>query len=146
MDTKHDNDTWIAVHQQSRNARMRNEHGNKEPEYAERIITLLSMNITSWKKQSMRAFEQGTDIIALQETRVSDAAKDGATKHAAAQGFSSVWGKGMVLTRKSRAGKMVMQTAALCRHGGVAILRKAVMDPNQGNRGVDGSGFSTPPR
>ena len=118
----HAEKTWIAVFQLDRNARMRREQGNVE--FKEETITLLSFNITSWRKQSMRAFEQKADIIALQETRISDAAKDGATRHAAANGFSAIWGKGMVLTRKHRGGRLVMQTEALCHQGGVGILAK----------------------
>ena len=45
--TKHANKTWIAVYQQERNARMKREQGNKDVEYTEETITLLSFNLTS---------------------------------------------------------------------------------------------------
>ena len=107
-------DSWLAIHQADRNQRMRREHGNVE--YKEKLLTLVSMNLTSWRKNSMRAFEQEADIVAIQETRISEVAKDAATRHAAAQGFHAVWGKGMKLTTYKRKRDGVAVEYFYCNH------------------------------
>ena len=61
------NDSWLAVYQADRNTRMRREQGNIE--YKERVLTLVSMNLTSWRKNSMRAFELEADIVAIHEDK-----------------------------------------------------------------------------
>ena len=60
--------------------------------------------------------------MALQETKVTKAAKPAANRAAASEKLSVIWGKPCDLLKKKREGKFVAETPWMGRQGGVAVL------------------------
>ena len=88
------------VQARERNFRWHVGHGN--------IVTLLSANITSWNKNSKAILAEGADILALQETRISKAAKTGARRTATSTATICCAAKAVVTpTEATKTGKLL---------------------------------------
>ena len=73
-------------------------------------LTLISANVTSWKKNFNEIARLNPEIMALQETKVTKAAKPAANRAAGSEKLSVIWGKPCDLLKKKREGKFVAET------------------------------------
>ena len=64
------------------------------------------------------------EIMALQETKVTKAAKPAANRAAGSEKLSVIWSKPCDLLKKKREGNFVAKTPWMGRQGGVAVLAK----------------------
>ena len=104
-----------------RNKSKKAENGNTNQ------ITLISANVTSWKKNFNEIARLNPDIMALQETKVTKAAKPAANRAAGSENYSVIWGKPCDQLKKKREGRTIAQTPWLGRQGGVAVMAKKEM-------------------
>ena len=89
-------------------------HGNTMED-----ITLVSANITSWKKRNQMVFDLKPTIAALQETRISEAVKQGVYRRAATMGYTATIGKSCNMSKRNKTQK---NTPFNCKQGGVMII------------------------
>ena len=87
-------------------------------------LTLISANVTSWKKKFNEIARLNPDTMALQETKVTKAAKPAANRAAGSEKLSVIWGKPCDLLKKKREGQFIAETRWMGRQGGVAVLAK----------------------
>ena len=104
-----------------RNKSKKAENGNTNQ------ITLISANVTSWKKNFNEIARLNPDIMALQETKVTKAAKPAANRAAGSENYSVIWGKPCDQLKKKREGRTIAQTPWLGRQGGVAVMANKEM-------------------
>ena len=65
-------------------------------------LTLMSANVTSWKKNFNEIARLNPDIMALQETKVTKAAKPAANRAAGTGKLSVIWGTPCDQLKKKR--------------------------------------------
>ena len=94
------------------------------PHQADQLLRLASVNVTWWVTQDAEATALHADVVALQETRLSEIAKASAARLAHIRGYTAVWGKGCPTRRMHRKGVRVSATVSNCAHGGVGIMAK----------------------
>ena len=99
-----------------RNRKKRAENGNTNE------LTLISANVTSSKKNFNEIARLNPDIMALQETKVTKAAKPAANRAAGSENYSVIWGKPCDQLKKKRrksncANSLVGSTRRSCCHG-----------------------------
>ena len=87
-------------------------------------LTLISANVTLWKKNFNEIARLNPDIMALQETKVTKAARPAANRAAGSEKLSVVWRKPCDQFKNKREGKLVAETPWMGRQGGVAVLAK----------------------
>ena len=85
-------------------------------------IKIISANITSWRKQGDHVMAWNSDIVALQEVRLTEAAKVGTNLHIGKKGYKGIYGKGMGAKFALKPGGQ--KSAAFATEGGVAIMAK----------------------
>ena len=90
--------------------------------------------MTSWKKNFNEIARLNPDIMALQETKVTKAARPAANRAAGSEKLSVVWRKPCDQFKKKREGKLVGETPWMGRQGGVAVLAKKKKAGHPGRR------------
>ena len=87
-------------------------------------LTRISANVTSWKKNFNEVARLSPDTMALQETKVTKAAKPASNRAAGSEKLSVIWGTPSDQLKKKRKGKFVAETPWMGRQGGVSVLAK----------------------
>jgi hypothetical protein len=91
--------------------------------YTGNTIKIISANINSWKKHGNHVLSWKSDILALQEVRLTETTKISAKRTMENQGYQAIFGKGMrsqFITSASTKGR----TTAVATQGGVAICAR----------------------
>ena len=96
--------------------------GESTPQDKE-IITIMSNNITSWKKRGEAMMAEKTDVLAMQEVRLSPIGIRRARERMAKKGWNMVAGRGQGYQKTPKSGGVGAQRyqARTVRAGGVAV-------------------------